>query len=69
LRRPLLRNNSATRGGGDRISGAFPDDLDEEALEAIPEPPEQAELDAIFEQLHAVRDHDRWPRELYFKNV
>jgi hypothetical protein len=53
----------------DQIFEALPDDLDEEELDAIPVPPEQAELDLIFEQLHAVRDHDRWPRELYFKNI
>ena len=33
---------------------------------ALPEPPEQAELDAIHAQIRAVIDHDRWPRELYF---
>lgn len=50
----------------DRILDALPEDLDEEALEAIPEPPEQAEFDAIFEQIAAVRDHDRWPRHLHW---
>lgn len=50
----------------DRIFDALPDDLDDEVLEAIPQPREQAELDAIFAELHAVRDHDRWPRHLYW---
>lgn len=27
---------------------------------------EQAKVAAILDQLHAVRDHDRWPRDLYF---
>jgi len=50
----------------DRIFDALPDDLDDEALEAIPEPPEQAELDAILAEIEAVRDHDRWPRHLHW---
>lgn len=50
----------------DRIFAALPEDLDDEEVEAIPEPPEQAELDAILAEIAAVRDHDRWPRELYW---
>ena len=42
----------------------LPDDLDEEELEAIPEPPKQGEVDAIWAELRAVRDHDRWPGHL-----
>jgi hypothetical protein len=49
-----------------RIFDALPDDLDEDELEAIPEPPEQAEADAIWAEIEAVREHDRWPRELYW---
>jgi hypothetical protein len=49
-----------------RIFDALPNDLDEEELEAIPEPSEQAELDAIFAEIQAVRDHDRWPRHLHW---
>jgi hypothetical protein len=30
---------------------------------------EQAKVSAILDQLHAVRDHDRWPAELYFGGV
>jgi hypothetical protein len=54
-----------------RIVDALPDDLDEDELDAldIPEPPEQAELDAILAEIEAVRDHDRWPRHLYWGNV
>lgn len=53
----------------DRIFEALPDDLDDEEVDAIPPPPEQAELDAIFDEIEAVRDHDKWPRELHFKDV
>jgi hypothetical protein len=44
---------------------ALPDDASEEELEAIPEPPEQAEFDALYAQVRAVIDENRWPRELY----
>jgi hypothetical protein len=30
---------------------------------------EQAKVSAILDQLHAARDHDRWPAELYFGGV
>lgn len=53
----------------DRIFDALPEDLDEEEIEAIPEPPEQAELDALHAQIDAVCKHDKWPRELHFKDV
>ena len=48
----------------DRILDALPDDLDDEELEAmdIPDPPEQAELDAIHAELDAVREKDMWPK-------
>jgi hypothetical protein len=49
-----------------RIFDSLPDDLDEEELAAIPPPPEQAELHAICDQIQAVRDHDLWPRHLYW---
>lgn len=45
---------------------ALPEDHTDEELEAIPEPPEQAELDAIHAQIDAVIEEDRWPRELYW---
>ena len=52
----------------DRIFDALPDDIDDEELEAmdIPDPPEQAELDAIHAEIDAVREKDLWPRELYW---
>jgi hypothetical protein len=46
--------------------GDAADDLSEEELEAIPPPPEQAEVDRLYELIAAVRDHDRWPRELHW---
>ena len=52
-----------------RIVDALPDDLDDDELEATPSPPEQADLDAILAELEAVRDHDRWPRELHWGDV
>ena len=53
----------------DRIFSALPEDLDNEEAEAVPPPPEQAVVDAIWAEIEAVRDQDRWPRELHFKNV
>jgi hypothetical protein len=55
----------------DRIFDALPDDIDDDELEAmhIPEPPEQAELDALHAEIWAVIDHDRWPKHLYFGGV
>lgn len=53
-----------------RIVDALPDDdLDDDEREPIPDPPEQAELDAIHAELDAVRDHDRWPKELHWGDV
>ena len=48
---------------------ALPDDHSDEELQAIPEPPEQAELDAIRAEIDAVVEKDQWPRELYFGKV
>jgi hypothetical protein len=52
----------------DRILDTLPHDLDDEELEAmnLPNPPEQAEVDALYEQIEAAREKDRWPRELYW---
>jgi len=40
-------------------------DEDEEMPELDP-PPEQEALDAIFAEINAVLDHDRWPAHLYW---
>lgn len=45
----------------------LPEDEDED--EDLPPPPEQAEVDALWAELNAVREHDRWPRELYFGEI
>ena len=52
----------------DRIFDQLPEDLDDDELEAmdIPDPPEQAELDAIHAEIDAVRERDLWPKHLYW---
>ena len=50
----------------DRIFAALPDDLSEEEVERLPEPPEQAELDALEAEIMAVNHHDRWPKHLHW---
>ena len=54
-----------------RLFEARPDLLadDDDEREAIPDPPEQAELDAILAEIDAVRDHDRWPKQLCWGDV
>jgi hypothetical protein len=51
-----------------RMFDALPDDIDDEELEAmnLPDPPEQAEVDALHAALDAVIKKDRWPPHLYF---
>lgn len=44
----------------------LPDDLDDEELDDLPNPPEQAEADALWSEIEAVRDRDMWPRDLYW---
>lgn len=48
----------------ERIFDDLPEDLDDDALADLPGPPEQEELDRLLAEINAVRDHDRWPREL-----
>lgn len=43
-----------------------PDDRD---LPLLVDPPEQAELEAVEAEIAAARDHDAWPRHLYFDEV
>ena len=61
-----LAAHKRVQAAWDRIFDALPDDLDDEELEALPEAPEQAELDALHAQIRAVTDHDKWPRHLYW---
>jgi hypothetical protein len=43
------------------------DDLDdEEELPEMAPPPEEAVFQTIWEEIHAVTDHDRWPRHLHW---
>ena len=46
----------------------LPDDIGDDELEAmsLPDPPEQAEVDALWEQLNDVIQKDLWPKELYW---
>ena len=54
-----------------RIFAALPGDLSDEELEALnlPDPPEQAEVDALWAQLNDVVQNDRWPRKLYLGGI
>ncbi len=61
----MAAQERVTRAWG-RTFDSLPDDLSDEEVDALPDPPEQAELDKLLEQLEAWRDHDRWPRHLYW---
>ena len=53
-----------------RILKDYPDvDWEDPGAPEIPDPPEQAAFDAIYAEIAAVRDHDRWPRHLHFGGV
>jgi hypothetical protein len=60
--------NAKVNEAWERLLRDLPNDMDEEELEELdlPDPPKQAELDAIHASIKAVCDHDRWPRELYW---
>ena len=45
------------------------DDMDEEEADAVPPPPEQAAADALLAEIRAICDHDKWPREMYWRCV
>ena len=62
----LMAAHKRVEEAWDRIFEALPEDLEDEEVDAIPPPPEQAELDAILAEVEAVRDQDKWPRELYW---
>jgi hypothetical protein len=46
-------------------------DIPEEEIDdaELPEPPEEAEVNALWAQLNDVIQDDRWPRELYFGGI
>jgi hypothetical protein len=50
----------------ERIFDALPDDIDDDLVDQLPDPPEQAEADALWAEIEAVREHDRWPRHLHW---
>lgn len=45
------------------------DDEDPDPELLPPDPPEQAELEAIEAEIAAARDRDLWPRHLYFGEI
>jgi leucyl aminopeptidase (aminopeptidase T) len=45
------------------------DDWDEEELPDIPDPPEEAAFQLIWEEVMQAIDHDRWPAHLHFTGV
>ena len=55
----------------DRLFTVLPGGLSDEALDALdlPEPPEQAEEDALWGQLNDVIQKDLWPKELYWGGI
>ncbi|MEA3065325.1 MAG: hypothetical protein QOJ27_1777, partial [Sphingomonadales bacterium] len=44
-------------------------DLEDPGDADLPQPPEQAELDSIEDEIEAARERDLWPRHLYFGEV
>jgi len=49
---------------------AHPDgDWDDEDVPELPEPPEEAAAQAIYAEVKAALDEDRWPRHLHFRDV
>lgn len=55
----------------ERALARLPDDISDAELEAmdLPDPPEQAEVDALWAQLNDIVQRDQWPREMYFKCI
>ena len=51
---------------GELVKDIPEDEIDEVEL---PEPPEQAEVDALWGQLNDVIQKDLWPREMYFGGI
>ena len=63
----MRRNHAAW----DRMLAKLPDDISDEELEALdlPDPPEEAEVNALWAQLNDVIQKDLWPKELYFGGI
>jgi hypothetical protein len=51
-----------------RLFAVLPNDLGDDELDDLdlPEPPEEAEVNALWEQLNEVIQKDRWPKHLYW---
>jgi hypothetical protein len=45
------------------------DDWDEEELPDIPDPPEEAAFQLIWDEVTQAAEHGRWPRHLHWKDV
>jgi hypothetical protein len=49
---------------------AHPDvDWEDEDAPELPEPPEEAAAQAVYAEVMAAINEDRWPRHLHFRNV
>jgi len=63
--------NKRVHSAWSRTLARLPDDISDEELEELelPDPPEQAEVDALWAQLNDVVQHDKWPKELYWGGI
>ncbi|HEX8513446.1 MAG TPA: hypothetical protein VF688_10115 [Allosphingosinicella sp.] len=54
----------------ERQMDEYPDvDWEDEDAPELPDPPEQAAAQAVYAEVMAAIDEDRWPRHLHFRNV
>jgi hypothetical protein len=54
-----------------RIIAELPNALSDAELDALdlPDPPEEAEVNALWAELNAVIQKDLWPKEFYFGGI
>lgn len=52
-----------------RLDEMEAEEIDVDEVDDPPPFPEEEALDALLAQANAVRDHDRWPRELYWGGI
>lgn len=62
----LKRAQKAADAAWMELVAPFDDLDDDEELPQLAPPPEQAVVEAILAELHAVTEHDRWPRHLHW---
>ena len=62
----LKRAQKAADAAWMALVAPFNDRDEDEALPDLPPPPEQAVVEAILAEIHAVTEHDRWPRHLHW---